>query len=139
MASLLAQADVVLNSSVSEGGMPNSVLEALALERAVLVSDVPGNRALVEDEVTGLTFADDAELATKANGSLRMPRCERDWAGPAGRSSSVSIRSRGSWMATSARTCASASRSDARERWMQRRGNSRSWAALPVCGAVPAA
>ena len=66
MASLLGQADVVLNCSVSEGGMANSVLEALALERAVLVSDVPGNRALVEDEVTGLTFADDAELATKA-------------------------------------------------------------------------
>src|SRR4029453_13759146 len=66
MASLLAQADVVLNCSVSEGGMANSVLEALALERAVLVSDGPGNRALVQNDVTGLTFADDAELATKA-------------------------------------------------------------------------
>lgn len=71
MASLLAQADVVLNCSVSEGGMANSVLEALALERAVLVSDVPGNRALVQDEVTGLTFADDAELATKAERLVR--------------------------------------------------------------------
>jgi glycosyltransferase involved in cell wall biosynthesis len=66
MASLLAQADVVLNCSVSEGGMANSLLEALALARAVLVSDVPGNRALVQNDVTGLTFADDAELATKA-------------------------------------------------------------------------
>ena len=66
MPSLLTQADVVLNSSLSEGGMANSVLEALAVERAVLVSDVPGNRGLVQDGVTGLTFADDAELAAKA-------------------------------------------------------------------------
>jgi glycosyltransferase involved in cell wall biosynthesis len=66
MASLLAQGDVVLNCSVSEGGMANSILEALALERAVLVSDVPGNRALVEDGVTGLTFSDDRELAARA-------------------------------------------------------------------------
>jgi hypothetical protein len=32
----------------------------------VLVSDVPGNRALVEDGVTGLTFSDDRELAAGA-------------------------------------------------------------------------
>jgi len=30
------------------------------------VSDVPGNRALVEDGVTGLTFSDDSELAARA-------------------------------------------------------------------------
>src|SRR5207249_3789782 len=36
MASLLAEADVVLNCSISEGGMANSVLEALACKRAVL-------------------------------------------------------------------------------------------------------
>jgi glycosyltransferase involved in cell wall biosynthesis len=66
MASLLAQSDVVLNCSLSEGGMANSILEALVLERAVLVSDVPGNRALVEEGVTGLTFSDDRELAAGA-------------------------------------------------------------------------
>ena len=66
MASLLAQGDVVLNCSVSEGGMANSILEAQALGRAVLVSAVPGNRALVEDDVTGLTFSDDGELNAKA-------------------------------------------------------------------------
>ena len=76
MPSLLTQADVVLNSSLSEGGMANSILEALALERAVLVSDVQGNRGLVREGVTGLTFADDAELAAKAerlagDGALR--------------------------------------------------------------------
>ncbi|MBI2015774.1 MAG: glycosyltransferase family 4 protein, partial [Candidatus Rokubacteria bacterium] len=40
MASLLEQADVVLNCSRSEGGMANSILESLALGRAVLASDV---------------------------------------------------------------------------------------------------
>ena len=66
MASLLRQADVVLNCSVSEGGMANALLEALALQRAVLASDIPGNRALVEDEVTGLLFGDASELGAKA-------------------------------------------------------------------------
>jgi L-malate glycosyltransferase len=66
MASLLAQADVVLNCSISEGGMANSVLEALACGRAVLAADIPGNRALVEDDVTGLLFDNPATLAAKA-------------------------------------------------------------------------
>ena len=71
MPGLLARADVVLNSSVSEGGMANSVLEALALGRAVLAADIPGNRALVEPEVTGLLFHNDAELQAAA---LRLAR-----------------------------------------------------------------
>ncbi|HEU4367067.1 MAG TPA: glycosyltransferase [Methylomirabilota bacterium] len=66
MASLLRQADVVLNCSVSEGGLANSVLEALTLERAVLASDIPGNRGLVVDGVTGLLFRGGRELAAQA-------------------------------------------------------------------------
>ncbi|MBI4254321.1 MAG: glycosyltransferase family 4 protein [Candidatus Rokubacteria bacterium] len=66
MASLLEQADVVLNCSRSEGGMANSILESLALGRAVLASDVEGNHSLVEDGVTGLLFRDEAELAANA-------------------------------------------------------------------------
>src|SRR5437763_154550 len=73
MASLLAVADVVLNCSISEGGMPNSVLEALALGRAVLASDIPGNRTLVEDGVTGLLFADRGALAAQAARLARDP------------------------------------------------------------------
>jgi glycosyltransferase involved in cell wall biosynthesis len=42
-----AAAAVVLNTSHSEGGS-NAVLEAMAAGRAVLASDVPGNRALVD-------------------------------------------------------------------------------------------
>jgi glycosyltransferase involved in cell wall biosynthesis len=66
MASLLAQADVVLNCSVSEGGMANSVLEALALRRAVLASDIPANRALITHDVTGLLYRDAGELGVLA-------------------------------------------------------------------------
>jgi glycosyltransferase involved in cell wall biosynthesis len=66
MASLLRQSDVVLNCSISEGGMANSVLEAMAMGRAVLASDVPGNRSLVEDGVTGLLFRDEAALEAAA-------------------------------------------------------------------------
>jgi L-malate glycosyltransferase len=66
MASLLAQADVVLNCSLSEGGMANSVLEALALGRAVLASDIEGNRSVVEDGVTGLLFRDTGDFEVQA-------------------------------------------------------------------------
>src|ERR687891_612933 len=73
MASLLGQADVVLNCSVSEGGLANSVLEALALARAVLATDIPGNRGLIVDEVTGLLFRDARELAEQATRLARDP------------------------------------------------------------------
>ena len=46
MAAWLARADVVLNVSHSEGGA-NAVLEGMASGRAVLASDIPGNRGFV--------------------------------------------------------------------------------------------
>jgi glycosyltransferase involved in cell wall biosynthesis len=66
MQSVLAASDVVLNCSLSEGGMANSVLEALAMGRAVLAADIEGNRSLIEDGVTGLLFRDEAEFLAKA-------------------------------------------------------------------------
>jgi glycosyltransferase involved in cell wall biosynthesis len=66
MPSLLGAADIVLNCSESEGGMANSVIEALALGRAVLASDIPGNRSLIEDGVTGLLFGSEDALAAQA-------------------------------------------------------------------------
>jgi glycosyltransferase involved in cell wall biosynthesis len=63
MPALLEAADIVLNCSVSEGGMANAVLEAFACGRAVLASDIPGNRSLVEDGVTGLLFRSETDLA----------------------------------------------------------------------------
>ena len=73
MASLLSQADVVLNCSVSEGGMANSVLEALSLGRAVLVSDIDGNRSIVADGATGFVFRDEVELERRAAELARDP------------------------------------------------------------------
>jgi glycosyltransferase involved in cell wall biosynthesis len=66
MSSLLSQSDVVMNCSLSEGGMANSVLEAFVQARAVIASDIPGNRALVEHDVTGLIFADGHSLEAAA-------------------------------------------------------------------------
>src|SRR6267143_1488995 len=66
MPALLSAADVVVNCSISEGGMSNSVLEALTLGRAVLASDIEGNRALIEEGVTGLLFSDASALASQA-------------------------------------------------------------------------
>lgn len=65
MPPLIGAADVVLNCSISEGGMANAVLEAMALGRAVLASDIPGNRSLVEDGVTGLLFSSETGLAAQ--------------------------------------------------------------------------
>lgn len=73
MRALLARADVVLNCSLSEGGMANAVLEALSLGRAVLASDIPGNRSLVADGVTGFLFRDETELETRARALTRDP------------------------------------------------------------------
>lgn len=66
MASLIGRADVVLNCSESEGGMANAVLEAFTIGRAVLASDIEGNRSLVEDGITGLLFRDADGLASAA-------------------------------------------------------------------------
>jgi L-malate glycosyltransferase len=84
MPSLLAQADVVMNCSLSEGGMANSILEAFVQARAVLASDIPGNRALVDDGVTGLIFADERGLRAAA-GRLAADARLRARLGEAGR------------------------------------------------------
>ena len=84
MASVLQDADVVLNCSLSEGGMANSVLEALACGRAVLASDIAGNRSVIEEGVTGLLFRDPDDFADKAVRLLDDPAL-RERLGEAGR------------------------------------------------------
>jgi glycosyltransferase involved in cell wall biosynthesis len=73
MPALLELADVVLNCSLSEGGMANAVLEALALGRAVLAANIAGNRSLVEEGITGFLFSSAEELAAKADRLLQDP------------------------------------------------------------------
>ncbi len=77
MASLFAASDAVLNCSLSEGGMANSVLEALACGRPVLASDIEGNRSLVEDGVTGFLFNGPEEFEAKAVRLLEDPELKR--------------------------------------------------------------
>jgi L-malate glycosyltransferase len=77
MPALLGAADVVLNCSLSEGGMANSVIEALSLGRAVLASDIPGNRSLIEDGVTGLLFDSETSLAAQARRLAGDPALRR--------------------------------------------------------------
>jgi len=62
MGAAYLDADVVLNTSLSEGAAP-TILEAGILGRPVIASDVPGNRELLRHKDTGLLFKDDEELA----------------------------------------------------------------------------
>lgn len=57
MPATLRQVDVVLNNSQSEG-LPNALLEAAALGVPMLVRDIPGNTAIVEDNGNGLLYHD---------------------------------------------------------------------------------
>jgi L-malate glycosyltransferase len=66
MGELYRAADVVLNSSLIEGGMANSVLEASAYGKALLVTDIEGNRSIVKECANGLLFRDAAEFLHKA-------------------------------------------------------------------------
>lgn len=86
MAAVYRAADIVLNTSAHEGGMANALLEAMALGRPILAADVPGNRSLVQDGVTGLLFCDAEELAEKAWRLLtdeelrrRMTQAAHEW------------------------------------------------------------
>jgi glycosyltransferase involved in cell wall biosynthesis len=66
MAGLYRRSHVVLNTSRFEGGMANSLLEAMAWGRPVLASDVEGNRSLITDGVNGLLYRDEQEFVAKA-------------------------------------------------------------------------
>lgn len=73
MRSLIQQVDVVLNTSLSEGGMANSVLEAMSLGRPVLAADIEGNRSVIEDGVDGLLFGSEEEFIENAERLILDP------------------------------------------------------------------
>lgn len=70
---ILKAADVVINSSLSEGGMANSILEAMHCGRAVLASDIEGNRSVVRDGIDGLLFGSESAFAHKAERLITEP------------------------------------------------------------------
>lgn len=62
MGAAYLDADVVLNTSHSEGSAP-TILEAGILGRPVIASDVPGNRELIRHKETGLLYQTEEEMA----------------------------------------------------------------------------
>ncbi len=76
MASALAQADLVLNNSQSEG-LANALAEAAALGRPILARDIPGNAAVVEPGVNGLLYGDDGAFREHAAALIRDPALRR--------------------------------------------------------------
>jgi len=69
----LSAAQVVINSSLSEGGMSNAVLEAMSKGVPVLASDIEGNRSVITDGEDGFLFASAGEFLAKADRLLDDP------------------------------------------------------------------
>lgn len=84
MGGLYRSAHVVLNTSLSEGGMANGILEGMARGKPVLASGIEGNRSLVVDGGNGLLFASEQEFLDKAE-RLLLDREFRSRIGAAGR------------------------------------------------------
>lgn len=65
---------VYVQPSFAEG-LPNSVMEAMAAQRPVVVSNIPGNTDLVEHELSGLLFevGDSSALSTQLSAVLERP------------------------------------------------------------------
>lgn len=72
MPAALCQCDVVCNNSSNEG-LPNSLLEAASLGRPMLVRDIEGNRAVVEDGGNGLYYQNQEEFVVQALALIRNP------------------------------------------------------------------
>jgi glycosyltransferase involved in cell wall biosynthesis len=73
---ILRQVDVVLNNSQSEG-IANALLEADALGVPMLVRNIPGNAAVVEEGINGLLYDDAASFARQARALMVDPILRR--------------------------------------------------------------
>lgn len=58
-------ADIVLNTSSYEGGMANTVLEAMFEGKPVLGSNIDGNRSVITDGVSGLLYNGECDFQEK--------------------------------------------------------------------------
>ncbi|MDD5285780.1 MAG: glycosyltransferase [Desulfuromonadaceae bacterium] len=63
MGDLFAASDLVLNCSLFEGGMANTLLEAMIMGKPVLARDVLGNRSLISHGKTGWLYNSNDELS----------------------------------------------------------------------------
>ena len=57
---------VVLNTSVSEGGMPNTLIEGMFYKKPILARAIEGNTTIIKDGFNGFTFKSEDELVKKA-------------------------------------------------------------------------
>lgn len=82
----IAAADCVVLPSYREG-VPRTLLEAAAMARPIIATDVPGCRDVVDDQVNGLLcrVRDPQDLAAKMLAMTAMPVEERRRMGAAGR------------------------------------------------------
>ena len=62
--------NVSLNTSITEGGMANAVLEALSIGKPVLASAIEGNMSVIKDGYNGLIFKNKKEFYKKAEGLI---------------------------------------------------------------------
>jgi len=62
----MKSADVILNTSFSEGGMSNAVLEAMFVGKPVLASNIDGNRSIIKDNFNGLLYNSEKDFIKKA-------------------------------------------------------------------------
>lgn len=74
MPALFDACDLVLNHSHFEGGMANSLLEAMAAGKAVVARNIPGNRSLVKPGETGWLFDDPPHLRRLIADLMATPR-----------------------------------------------------------------
>jgi glycosyltransferase involved in cell wall biosynthesis len=69
----MSTVEAVINSSLSEGGMSNAVLEAMSKGVPVLASDIEGNRSIIVDGEDGFLFGSESEFEAKAERLIRDP------------------------------------------------------------------
>lgn len=71
MPDIYDSADIVLNTSISEG-LSNALLEGMHFGKALLASDCDGNRAIISDEINGLLYhqGDEGDFIRKAKGLI---------------------------------------------------------------------
>lgn len=84
MGDLFASSDLVLNCSLFEGGMANTLLEAMIMGKPVLARDIVGNRSLIRHGETGWLYQSDEQLRELVRLILHNPELGSA-AGEAGR------------------------------------------------------